>query len=97
MELICWILIGILAFYFVRNIIAGSLYYPIGWYLLDKWNKGMPKYLQKRNIFRNYYLYVLNPFWWGIFSIVKDGVLRETFKQIWRDREIIQANLQRLK
>lgn len=79
-EVFCWILIGILAFYMVRNIIAGSVLYPTATIIVEKWNATAHRSWRLSGDFRNYYLFVLNPLWWTPQSAMKDAKERKTVK-----------------
>lgn len=110
-EIICWVLIGILAFYMIRNIIAGSVLYPMAAMVVEKWNATAHRSWRLRGGFRNYYLFVLNPLWWTPQSTMKDKKERKTVKtalnstmkllkttlRLQKDMQRMEKNLVRIK
>ena len=91
LQTICWILIGVLAFYAIRNLYVGNFLYPAAGYARDGLNEGLRKYAkyvkyinfklpQGELDFRNYYLFVLNPFWWRVTDVFKDAEWRKLFR-----------------
>ena len=75
-----YILIGILGFYLIRNIWAGSVLYPVVEYGLRTFNKDGFKILP----LRNYYLFVLNPFWWRFVDVFKNKNDRKLIKNAYK-------------
>lgn len=82
---ICWTLITILAFYAVRCLYAGMYLYPAA----DVIKRECEKYEALRRKgqrfllpfswtfkLRNFYLFVLNPFWWSIRAVFEDAEAR---------------------
>lgn len=83
-DIICWVLIGILSFYLIRNVIAGSLLYPCAATIVRKWNETAHRSWRITGGYRNYYLFVLNPFWWTISSVMKEKEDAKTVKTVWK-------------
>ena len=79
-----WIIIGILAFYLLRNLIVGTIVYRGGIALVDIWNRNVPVFYKVKGGFRNYYLFILNPFLWRFTDVVKDKEERETVQNAWK-------------
>lgn len=79
-ETINYIVIGILAFYAIRNIIAGAMLYPIAAMAVERWNGASHRSWHLKGGFRNYYLFVLNPLWWTPQSTMKDAEERKSVK-----------------
>ena len=75
-----YILIGILGFYLIRNIWVGSVLYPIAAHIANYIEVNSKKKLPVRN----YYLFVLNPFWWHFISVFKDKRDRDLMKSVWK-------------
>lgn len=100
MELIGWILIGILSFYWIRNIWAGSFLYLVASNVRNrlelfikqqfKGAKVLPPYQWQ---FRNYYLFILNPCWWSVIDVFQDKEFRKSFRETSRK---VQKNLKNL-
>lgn len=78
-NIVCWILIGICCFYLLRNLWAGMLYK-----VTDMKFQASVKINNQKKIYkfkdlmprRNYYLFVLNPLWWGPADVFKDKSIR---------------------
>ena len=84
MELICYILIGICCFYLLRNIWVGSILYPITNQMIKSIGDNMPKrreFIYKQLARRNYYLFVLNPFWWRLGDVFKSAEIRKIYRE----------------
>ena len=86
-EIIGWILIGIFVFYIIRNIYAGSVLYPLAEFMSNKVKQEFTGYPFKGKCpynlkVRNYYLFVLNPFWWTLTSVFKDAVWRDAMRNL---------------
>ena len=79
-----WIIIGVLAFYLLRNLIVGTIVYRGGIALVDIWNRNVPVFYKVKGGFRNYYLFILNPFLWRFTDVVKDKEERETVQNAWK-------------
>ena len=43
---------------------------------------------------RNYYLFVLNPFWWRLGDVFKSAEIRKTYREVAKN---VQVNLRNLK
>ena len=84
MMTVGWIIIGVLAFYLLRNLIAGTIVYRGGIALVDIWNRNVPVFYKVKGGFRNYYLFILNPFLWRFTDVVKDKEERETVQNAWK-------------
>ena len=84
MMTVGWIIIGVLAFYLLRNLIAGTIVYRGGIALVDIWNRNVPVFYKVKGGFRNYYLFILNPFLWRFTDVVKDKEERETIQNAWK-------------
>ena len=84
MELICWILISICCFYLLRNIYVGSILYPITSQILENTLNHCPRDIRQKTLKhfarRNYYLVVLNPFWWRVADVFKEENTRRDVK-----------------
>ena len=97
MELICWILISICCFYLLRNVWAGSILYPVTNRMIKDIGDSMPKrreFIYKQLARRNYYLFVLNPFWWKLGDVFKNAEIRKTYREVSKQA---QTNLQSFK
>ena len=97
MELIGWILIGICCFYLLRNIWAGYILYPVTNKIIKDIGDSMPKrreFIYKHLARRNYYLFVLNPFWWRLGDVFKSAGIRKTYREVSKQA---QSNLRNLK
>jgi hypothetical protein len=97
MELICYILIGICCFYLLRNIWAGSVLYPATNRMIKDIGDSMPKrreFVYKQLARRNYYLFVLNPFWWSLGDVFKSAEIRKTYREVAKQA---QTNLRNFK
>ena len=84
MELVFWILIGILAFYLLRNIWVGSVLYPVTNRMIKDIGNMIPRrreFIYKKLTRRNYYLFVLNPFWWSLGDVFKSAEIRKTYRE----------------
>ena len=84
MMTVGWIIIGVLAFYLLRNLIVGTIVYRGGIALVDIWNRNVPVFYKVKGGFRNYYLFILNPFLWRFTDVVKDKEERETVQNAWK-------------
>ena len=85
MELICYILIGICCFYLLRNIWAGSVLYPVTNQMIKNIGDSMPRrrgFIYKQLARHNYYLFVLNPFWWRLGDVFKSAEIRKTYREV---------------
>lgn len=80
-NIICWILIGICCFYLIRNFWAGYVLYPFTNQMITMYDNQLPrdvrKVIQARYARRNYYLFVLNPFWWTVVDVFKNKTVRK--------------------
>lgn len=97
MELICWILIGICCFYLVRNMWAGSVLYPATNRMIKDIGDSMPRrreFVYRQLARRNYYLFVLNPFWWRLGDVFKSAEIRKTYREVVKQA---QTNLRNFK
>lgn len=91
MELIGWILIGICCFYLLRNVWAGSVLYPITNQMIKSISDSIPKrreFIYKQLARRNYYLFVLNPFWWRLVDVFKSAAIRKTYREVAKQAQI---------
>ena len=52
------------------------------------------KYIYEQLARRNYYLFVLNPFWWRLADVFKSVEIRKIYKETTKN---VQANLRNLK
>ena len=89
-----YILIGICCFYIIRNFYVGLLY---TWAaeVRRKVEKDLLTVERRKKLkyglgytpldFRNYYLFVLNPFWWGFIDVFADKNWRQLFREIEKD------------
>lgn len=77
-------IIAIFGFYIIRNVWAGSFLYPIGNYINRCWSEAgsVGKSKIKKMELRNYYLFVLNPFWWSWISVFKRKEDRQAMRQV---------------
>ena len=92
-----YILIGICCFYLIRNIWAGYVLYPVTNQMIISIGDSMPrrrKFIYEQLARRNYYLFVLNPFWWKLGDVFKSAEIRKTYKEVSKN---VQANLRNLK
>jgi hypothetical protein len=90
---ICYILLGICCFYLLRNIWAGSVLYPVTNRMIKDIGDSIPKrreFIYKQLARRNYYLFVLNPFWWRLGDVFKNAEIRKTYREVSKQ---VQANL----
>ena len=80
-----WILIGFCIFYLIRNFWAGLLYRAanIDVKAVIKISGQNKKSYTIANVMplRNYYLFVLNPFWWRLSDIFKDKKVRKLVRE----------------
>ena len=91
-DIIFWILIGICCFYLGRNFYVGFLFSAAG-IIKNKVEKDLSRVygkLQNKPMFvpirfRNYYLFVFNPFWWRLVDVFADEDWRQLFKDIMKD------------
>lgn len=96
-NIIGWILIGICCFYIVRNVYAGSILYPFCQEVSKIWNRNTPPWMQIKGGYRNYYFFVLNPFWWGLLSPLKKKEERKFLSTILKAFRKGLKNLRKLK
>jgi hypothetical protein len=92
-----YILIGICCFYLLRNIWAGYILYPVTNRMIKSIGNNIPKrreFIYKLLARRNYYLFVLNPFWWRIRDVFKSAEIRKTYRDV---EKRAQTNLRNLK
>jgi hypothetical protein len=97
MELIYCILIGICCFYLLRNIWAGSIVYPVTTQMIKSIADSIPRrreFIYKQLARRNYYLFVLNPFWWRLGDVFKSAEIRKTYREVSKQ---VQTDLRSLK
>lgn len=97
MELIYYILIGICCFYLIRNLWAGSVLYPVTNQMIVNIGNSVPdkrQLIYRQLARRNYYLFVLNPFWWSLGDVFKSAELRKIYKE---NRKKVQTNLRNFK
>ena len=73
-----WILISICCFYLIRNFYVGTFLYPLARRISKVFIRN-----NKNVEFRNYYLFVLNPFWWSFIDVFKDVNQRELMRGVW--------------
>ena len=95
MELICYILIGICCFYLLRNIWAGNVLYPVTNTMIKNIGDSMPRrrgFIYKQLARRNYYLFVLNPFWWSLGDVFKSAEIRELYRENKKKTQKILRN-----
>ena len=80
MEVICWTLIGVCVFYLIRCVCAGYFLYPTAqmiskhmepYVAVPRMRKtlGLPEAMPT---YRNFYLFVLNPFWWNFIDTYRE-------------------------
>lgn len=88
-EILIILLFVIGCFYLVRNYLAGWTFYPLATEIKNTCerakdrNSKIKSFLPKATLnFRNYYLFVLNPFWWSVIDVFKDAEWREYFRWI---------------
>lgn len=88
-DVLFFLLIIIGCFYLVRNYLAGWIFYPRAKAIKDICEKAKGRnskikfFLPKTTLsFRNYYLFVLNPFWWSLTDVFKDAEWRKYFRWI---------------
>ena len=89
-----YIFIGICCFYLIRNLYVGLLYIWAA-EVRKKVEEDLLTFERFRKIkyglgcvpldFRNYYLFVLNPFWWGFIDVFADKSWRQLFRDIKKD------------
>lgn len=83
MDIIFWILISICCFYLVRNYLAGSFYFMADMIIKNSMELVPRDYhylIRMHYTCRNYYLFVLNPFWWRVSDIFKRKEVREEIR-----------------
>jgi hypothetical protein len=99
MELIGWILIGICCFYIVRNLYVGSIMFPCGYHIVAAYNGALGNrfFLKIRPKYRNYYLVVLNPFWWKFLDVYQDDEDGRKLKYKWKQFRDAQKNSKNFK
>ena len=94
---ICWILIGICCFYLLRNAYVGNIMFPIGKRIVGAFNdiqKNFHSFICPTP--RNYYLLVLNPFWWRFLDIYKNDEAGRKIKLLWKEFCQDMKNLRKL-
>ena len=93
MEMIIgWTLIIILAFLIIRTQLAGRLLYP----LAEAYVKKLKELKIRKTIeFRNFYLFVFNPFLWTPYQVLLKEADRREFKKIVKTSKKIFENLER--
>ena len=84
MMTVGWIIIGILAFYLLRNIVVGTIVYHGGILLVEIWNRHVPVFYKMKGGYRNYYLFILNPLLWRFTDVLKDKEEREMMQSAWK-------------
>ena len=92
-----YILIGICCFYLIRNIWAGYVLYPVTNQMIVSIGNSMPRkreFIYEQLARRNYYLFVLNPFWWRLADVFKNEEIRKIYKEVSAN---VEANLRNLK
>ena len=92
-----YILVGICCFYLIRNIWAGYVLYPVTNQMIVNIGDSMPrkrKFIYEQLARRNYYLFVLNPFWWRLADVFKSAEIRKIYKETTKN---VQASLRNLK
>lgn len=90
--IIGWILIIILTFLIIRTQLAGRLLYPIA----EAYVKKLKEFKVRKTIeFRNFYLFVFNPFWWTPTQCFKDAGERMIFKRTIKEVKKFRDNSQR--
>lgn len=97
MELIYWILMGIFCFYLIRIFWAGYVLYPVTNQMIKSIGDSIPKrreFIYKQLTRRNYYLFVLNPFWWRLEDVFKSAELRKSYRKVSKQA---QTNLRNFK
>lgn len=97
MELIGYILICICCFYLLRDMWAGSVLYPATNQIIKDIGDSMPRrraVIYKQLARRNYYLFVLNPFWWRLGDVFKSAEIRKLYKEVAKQA---QTNLRNFK
>lgn len=97
MELIGWILIGVCCFYLLRNMWAGYFLYPVTNRMVKNIGDSIPRrreFIYKQLALRNYYLFVLNPFWWRLGDVFKNAEMRKTYREVSKET---QTNLRNFK
>lgn len=96
-NIICWILIGICCFYLLRNIWAGYILYPVTNQMIKDMGDSMPRrreFIYKQLARRNYYLFILNPFWWRLGDVFKSAEMRKIYREVAKQA---QTNLRSFK
>ena len=92
-----WILIGICCFYLLRNAWAGYVLYPVTNRMIKNIGDNMPRrreFIYKQLARRNYYLFVLNPFWWSLGDVFKSAEIRKAYREVAKQA---QTNLRNFK
>lgn len=94
-----YILIGICCFYIIRNLYVGSIMWMGGTQIVNSYNGAFAKrpYLKIYPKTRNYYLIVLNPFWWRFLDIYQNDDDGQKIKVLWKRFNDEQKNLRKLK
>lgn len=97
--IIWYILIGICCFYLIRNFYVGNIMWMGGVQIVSSYNGAIAKrqYLKIRPKMRNYYLVVLNPFWWRFLDIYQNDDDGRKIKVLWKQFSNEQKNLRKLK
>ena len=90
-------LIALCCFYLIRNVWAGFFLYPIANSINQCWTE--PGKIHKEKVkkmeLRNYYLFVLNPFWWSLVPVFKRKEDRQTIVEIKKIIKEFYSSLQR--
>lgn len=92
-----YILIGICCFYLIRNIWAGYVLYPVTNQMIVNIGNSMPRrreFIYEQLARRNYYLFVLNPFWWRPVDVFKSAEMRKTYREVSKQ---VQTDLRSFK
>ena len=94
-----YILIGICCFYLIRNLYVGNIMWICGTQIVNAYNRALSKrpYLMVHPKPRNYYLIVLNPFWWRFLDIYQNDDDGQKIKVLWKQFTDKQKNLGKLK
>lgn len=63
---------------------AGYVLYPVTNQMIKNIGDSMPKrreFIYKQLARRNYYLFVLNPFWWRLGDVFKSAEIRKLYRK----------------
>lgn len=82
--IICWIGICICSFYIIRAYWAGYVAFPFARRVAYTWNVSKLYRFEKITDYRNFYLWVLCPFWWGWSSCYKYREDRSIMRELWK-------------